>query len=188
MLGMREKSSGEACVSAVSLAARLWLEAEKSGNPEHYYLHNYLQQVFQENSIANPMESRGDIVHYNEAIFDPEELARAKKLGIEERVQFNAFFTDPVERYCAGEMSLEDLSGLLAKAMPGMADEWRRLDRVDRWSDGLQFWFSPGGKMRDLCLRPSGTDAKTKVYLDGTDKHYLQEIFEKNFKNFKPNA
>lgn len=188
VLGMREKSSGEACVSAVSLAARLWLEAERSGNPEHYYLHNYLQQVFQDNTIANPMESRGDIVHYNEAIFDPEELAKAKKLGIEERLQFNAFFTEPVERYCAGQMSLAELSGLLAKAMPGMAEEWGRLEKVDRWSDGLQFWFVAGGKMRDLCLRPSGTDAKTKVYLDGTDKHYLQEIFEKNFKNFKPNA
>ncbi|MBN9413818.1 MAG: hypothetical protein J0I12_00210 [Candidatus Eremiobacteraeota bacterium] len=188
VLGMREKSSGEACVSAVSLAARLWLEAEKSGNPEHYYLHNYLQQVFQDNAISNPMESRGDIVHYNEAIFDPDELAKAKKLGIEERVQFNAFFTDPVEKYAAGQMSLGELSQMLAQAMPGMADEWKRLEKVDRWSDGLQFWFAQGGKMRDLCLRPSGTDAKTKVYLDGTDKHYLQEIFEKNFKNFNPKA
>lgn len=188
VLGMREKSSGEACVSAVSLAARLWLEAEKSGNPEHYFLHNYLQQVFQENGISNPMESRGDIVHYNEAIFDPEELAKAKKQGIEERVQFNAFFTDPVERYVSGQMSLGELSKLLGDAMPGMAEEWNRLEKVDRWSDGLQFWFTPGGKMRDLCLRPSGTDAKTKVYLDGTDKHYLQEIFEKNFKNFRPKA
>jgi phosphomannomutase len=188
VLGMREKSSGEACVSAVSLAARLWLEAEKSGNPEHYFLHNYLQQVFQENGISNPMESRGDIVHYNEAIFDPEELAKAKKLGIEERVQFNAFFTDPVERYVSGQMPLGELSKFLADAMPGMAEEWNRLEKVDRWSDGLQFWFTPGGKMRDLCLRPSGTDAKTKVYLDGTDKHYLQEIFEKNFKNFSPEA
>ncbi|MBS2040371.1 hypothetical protein JST97_35615 [bacterium] len=188
VLGMREKSSGEACVSAVSLAARLWLEAEKSGNPEHYYLHNYLQQVFQDNQISNPMESRGDIVHYNEAIFDPEELAKAKKLGIQERVQFNAFFTEPVERHLAGGMSLSELADMLAQAMPGMAQEWKRLEKVDRWSDGLQFWFAKGGKMRDLCLRPSGTDAKTKVYMDGTDKHYLQEIFEKNFKNFRPNG
>jgi phosphomannomutase len=186
VLGMREKSSGEACVSAVSLAARLWLEAHQSGNPQHYYLHNYLGQVFQDNAIAHPMESRGDIVHYNEAIFDPAELAIAKKAGIQERVEFNAFFTDMIDALQAGKLSLEQLRQQLSQAMPGMASEWARLERVDRWSDGLQFWFKVGGKLRDLCLRPSGTDAKTKVYLDGTDKEYLQEVFDTNFRNFSP--
>lgn len=186
VLGMREKSSGEACVSAVSLAARLWLESVQSGNPQHYYLHNYLEQVFRESAIANPMEARGDIVHYNEAIFDPAELARAKAAGIQERVEFNAFFTRLVEAHRQGETSLEELSDTLARAMPAMASEWRRLEKVECWSDGLQFWFAPGGKLRDLCLRPSGTDAKTKVYLDGQDKAYLQQIFEENFRNFQP--
>ena len=186
VLGMREKSSGEACVSAVSLAARLWLEAKRSGNPQGYYLHNYLQQVFADNGIANPMESRGDIVHYNEAIFDPTELARAKKAGIEERVEFNRFFTDLIEVYAKGNLPLEELQQILGQAMPGMASEWDRLVKVEHWSDGLQFWFAPGGKLRDLCLRPSGTDAKTKVYLDGTDKSYLQQIFDDNFRKFTP--
>ncbi len=193
VLGMREKSSGEACVSAVSLAARLWLESKQSGNPEHYYLHNYLQQVFQDNQIENPMEARGDIVHYNEAIFDPAELAKAKKAGIQERVEFNEFFTRLVEAHqdgskCQGgqAITLAELGQLLSEAMPGMAHEWSRLEKVDRWSDGLQFWFVRGGKLRDLCLRPSGTDAKTKVYLDGSDKGYLQSVFEDNFRNFKP--
>lgn len=182
VLGMREKSSGEACVSAVSLAARLWLESRKSGNAAHYYLHQYLGQVFSENGISNPMETRGDIVHYNEAIFDPAELARAKKAGIEERVEFNRFFTD----LAGSGLSVEEVGKKLAQAMPAMAEDWHRLERIDRWSDGLQFWFRPGGKVRDLCLRPSGTDAKTKVYLDGTDKGYLQRLFEENFRNFKP--
>lgn len=186
VLGMREKSSGEACVSAVSLAARLWLEAATSGNPQHYYLHNYLAQVFSDSKIAHPMETRGDIVHYNEAIFDPAELAAAKQAGIAERVDFNRFFTALVDVHLQGNMSLEEAASILAAAMPGMAEDWKRLERVDRWSDGLQFWFAQGGKMRDLCLRPSGTDAKTKVYLDGTDKAYLQEVFDKNFRNFKP--
>lgn len=180
VLGMREKSSGEACVSAVALAARLWLEA--GPDRQRYFLHHYLQQVFETSGITHPMETRGDIVHYNEAIFDPAELALAKKQGIAERVEFNAFFTRLVE----AQLSIEDLRQLLAEAMPGMASEWAQLERVDRWSDGLQFWFSPGGKLRDLCLRPSGTDAKTKVYLDGTDKAYLNQIFELHFKSFRP--
>lgn len=188
VLAMREKSSGEACVSAVSLAARLWLESKKSGKPEGYYLHNYLSSVFADNQIENPMEFRGDIVHYNEAIFDPAELARAKSAGIAERVEFNGFFTGLAEQVRDGGMTLEALQSRLAEAMPGMAAEWKALDKVDVWSDGLQFWFRPGGKVRDLCLRPSGTDAKTKVYLDGTDKSYLQELFTRNWPNFKPPA
>lgn len=180
VLGMREKSSGEACVSAVSLAARLWLESRN--DPEHYYLHTYLQKVFTESAIENRMEFRGDIVHYNEAIFDPQELAEAKKAGIAERVEFNAFFTRLVE----SGASVGELSAVLSEAMPAIAAEWPRLERVDAWSDGLQFWFASGGKLRDLCLRPSGTDAKTKVYLDGTDKAFLQQVFETGFRNFKP--
>lgn len=184
ILGMREKSSGEACVSAVALAARLWLKAQVSGQKEDFYLHRYLESVFKESGITNPMEFRGDIVHYNEAIFDPAELAKAKKDGIAERIVFNDFF----QKMVAAGLSVENIGALLAEAMPKMAGEWQALERVDRWSDGLQFWFKSGRKVRDLCLRPSGTDAKTKVYLDGTDKVFLQQLFEDNFKNFSPVA
>jgi phosphomannomutase len=181
VLGMREKSSGEACFSAVSLAARLWLKSQSAG-PSAYFLHNYLETVFQESGIQHPMEFRGDIVHYNEAIFDPAELAKAKKEGIDERIVFNAFFTDLAQP----KLNLDQQRTLLSEAMPAMSPEWQSLERIDRWSDGLQFWFKVGGKVRDLCLRPSGTDAKTKVYLDGTDKGYLQNLFDENFKNFVP--
>lgn len=180
VLGMREKSSGEACVSAVSLAARLWLESRQ--DPTQYYLHTYLQKVFSDSAIENRMEFRGDIVHYNEAIFDPKELAAAKKAGIAERVAFNAFFTDLV----GSSAPVAEVAAVLSEAMPSLASEWARLERIDAWSDGLQFWFQSGGKLRDLCLRPSGTDAKTKVYLDGTDKAYLQRVFEEGFRSFKP--
>ncbi|CAN0348899.1 unnamed protein product, partial [Phaeothamnion confervicola] len=161
-----EKSSGEACLSAVALAARLWLEAKKANDPAKFFLNRYLESVFEDSKITNMMEYRGDIVHYNEAIFDPAELAKAKKEGIEERVQFNRFF----ELIADPKVKIETAKELLAEAMPAMAKEWGELERIDRWSDGIQFWFKEGLKVRDLCLRPSGTDAKSKVYLDGTDK------------------
>jgi phosphomannomutase len=193
VLGMREKSSGEACFSAISLAARLWLEADQAKDPRRYYLHSYLESIFQDSHIANPMEFRGDIVHYNEAIFDPAELAKAKQTGIEERVVYNAFFsnlaealTEPKRSRTGHVLTLEQIKTLLAEAMPGMTEQWATLERIDHWSDGLQFWFKPGGKVRDLCLRASGTDAKSKVYLDGTDKTFLSELFLRNFKDFKP--
>ncbi len=173
IIAMREKSSGEACVSAVVLVSRLF-------NARVTYLHTYLQQIFEQNGIANPMETRGDKVHYNEAIFDPDELAKAKKAGIAERVVYNDFF----HKLATG--SLESAREKLSQAMPKMADDWKRLEKIDVWSDGLQFWFSPGGKVRDLCVRPSGTDAKTKIYLDGTDKVYLERLFTENFRDFVP--
>lgn len=186
VIAMREKSSGEACLSAVSLAARLYLESQKQQSPEHLYLHRYLANLFTSSGIRNTMEFRGDIVHYNEAIFDPEELAKAKKAGIEERVVFNAFFTRIAAVLAAGKIDLGQAQELLTEAMPGMADDWKRLERVELWSDGLQLWFGGEGKVRDICIRPSGTDAKTKIYFDGTDKDYLVSLFESHFSNFTP--
>lgn len=185
VIAMREKSSGEACLSAVSLAARLWVESKKSGQPAHFYLHGYLERLFQGSKIANPMEFRGDIVHYNEAIFDPDELARAKQAGIQERVVFNHFFTVLAAAIRDGQITLEQGKELLTEALPGMEKEWKALDRIDVWSDGLQFWFT-GVPVRDICVRPSGTDAKTKVYFDGTDKAYLKGLFDNNFQSFTP--
>lgn len=173
IIAMREKSSGEACVSAVVLVSRLW-------NQKIPYLHTYLESIFQSNGIDNPMETRGDKVHYNEAIFDPDELAKAKKAGIEERVLYNQFF------HQLSSQPIEKVRERLTNAMPQMAEEWKRLEKIDRWSDGLQFWFAKGGKVRDLCIRPSGTDAKTKIYLDGTDKAYLEKIFTDCFRDFVP--
>ena len=183
---MREKSSGETCLSAVSLMARLHLTYRESGNLGDLYLHNYLQSIFERNRIFHPMEYRGDIVHYNEAIVEPALLAKAKEQGIGERVAFNKFFRDMAEACEAGRWSLEEVSSLLTRAIPGMEAEWKRLERIDVWSDGVQMWFVAGGKLRDLCLRPSGTDAKSKVYFDGTDKEYLKSLFENHLRAFRP--
>ncbi|MBI3929287.1 MAG: hypothetical protein HY319_27320 [Armatimonadetes bacterium] len=184
VIAMREKSSGEACLSAVSLMARLHVESRPSGKPEQLYLHRYLERIFESSGIRHPMEFRGDIVHYNEAIFDPAELARAKKDGIADRVRYNAFFHGIADGIGKGRISLDQGRELLEEALPAMTEDWARLEAIDVWSDGLQFWFREGGKVRDICLRPSGTDAKTKVYFDGTDKHYLIELFAGNFKDF----
>lgn len=192
ILAMREKSSGEACISAVTLMARLYLEARESAEPSRQMLHHELERLFRESRIVHPMEFRGDKVHYNEAIFDPEELARAKAAGLEEKDRFNRFFRllalgmqDASRTRVGRPLTLEEVREILAEAMPGMAADWQRLERVDVWSDGLQLWFAPGGSVRDLCLRPSGTDAKSKVYLDGTDKARLEELFTKHFRDFE---
>lgn len=186
VIAMREKSSGEACLSAMSLAARLYLEARASSDPEKLYLHSNLKQLFESSHIRNPMEYRGDIIHYNEAIFDPQELARAKKEGIGERMVFNGYFQRIARALKQGRIQMDQARELLAEAMPGMAEEYGRLERIDVWSDGLQLWFGGQGKVRDICVRPSGTDAKTKIYFDGTDKAYLIALFEKNFQSFTP--
>jgi len=192
ILAMREKSSGEACISAVALMARLHLESLEPGQGERIYLHRNLEDLFQQSGIRHPMEFRGDKVHYNEAIFDPEELARAKAAGIEEKDRFNNYFRtlalamrDASRTTVGRPLTLDEVRGVLIEAMPGMSADWKRLERVDVWSDGLQLWFAPGGSLRDLCLRPSGTDAKSKVYLDGTDKAALEDLFVRFFRDFE---
>jgi phosphomannomutase len=187
IVAVREKSSGEACVSAVSLAARLYLEGDSS-SPERMFLHRLLAQVFKDSGVKNPMEYRGDIIHYNEAIFDPKELAKAKKEGIAERVEFNAWFENLARGLESGEQSLEQVKKTLTDAIPGLQSLWNSLESITVWSDGLQFWFVDGNErgIRDICIRPSGTDAKTKIYFDGTDKQAMVEVFENHLQNFRP--
>ena len=100
-------------------------------------------------------------------------------------VLYNRYFTLLAQALSSEKINLEQTRELLTEALPGMAPEWARLERIDVWSDGLQFWFADS-QVRDICLRPSGTDAKTKVYFDGTDKAYLKQLFEGNFQAFVP--
>jgi hypothetical protein len=189
ILAVREKSSGEACVSAVSLAANLYLNGG-ADQPESMYLHRLLARVFKESNVENPMESRGDIVHYNEAIFDPAELAAAKKQGIAERVVFNAYFEKLARSLQDGSSSLEQVRDTLSEAIPGLKELWQALESITIWSDGLQFWFAKGNPkgIRDMCIRPSGTDAKTKIYFDGTDKQSMVDVFNQHLLGFRPPA
>ena len=190
IIAMREKSSGEACISAVALMARLYLGARQSGQAEDYFLHRHLRRLFDEAGIVNRMEFRGDKVHYNEAIFDPEELAKAKKLGIQEKDRFNGYFRklalavkDASLTTLGRPLSMDEVRAVLGEAMPALAEVWQKLERIDVWSDGLQLWFKEC-PVRDICLRPSGTDAKSKVYFDGSDKTYLADMFSEHFRNF----
>jgi len=189
IVAVREKSSGEAGVSAVSLSARLYLEGG-ADNPEKMFLHRVLARVFKESGVKNPIDYRGDIIHYNEAIFDPKELAEAKKKGIAERVVYNAWFEKLARSLQSGERSLQQVKEHLSQAMPGLASFWGCLESITLWSDGLQFWFVDGNEhgIRDMCIRPSGTDAKTKIYFDGTNKQAMVDVFENHLQNFQPGS
>lgn len=187
MLAVREKSSGEACVSALSLAAGLFLNGGKD-QADAMYLHRVLARMFQNSGVENPMESRGDIIHYNEAIFDPAQLAKAKEEGIAERVVFNAYFHNLATALNEGNQSLQEVQKTLIQAIPGLELLWQALESITIWSDGLQFWFEKGNScgIRDMCIRPSGTDAKTKIYFDGTNKAFMLEAFNQHLAGFTP--
>lgn len=188
VIAMREKSSGEACFSAIALQSRIYLESVNSGDFSKRYLHNYLKEIFNSNGILNKMETRGDIIHYNEAIIDPAELANAKQEGLAQRDTFNSFFRNLALAYTTGEtsvggkkISIEVLREILSESLPVMKEELKYLEDLYVWSDGLQFWFAEGRPVRDICLRPSGTDAKSKVYCDGTDKSLMKKYFDEGF-------
>lgn len=191
VIGMREKSSGEACVSALALASRLYLNSQQSGKIDDYFLHRNLAKLFQDNNVTNTMEFRGDIIHYNEAIVDPQALAQAKLAGTREKERFNAYFRNlalalhDFSLTTSGQfLTMEEVKAILCDAIPELSSMWVELKQIDVWPDGLQFWFNKG-PVRHMCLRPSGTDAKSKVYFDGDDKEVMRTIFEKYLRNFK---
>lgn len=188
VIAMREKSSGEACLSAITLQSRRYLESMAENDPSKIYLHNYLREIFESNGIKSIMEYRGDIIHYNEAIIDPAELARAKAEGLAQRDVFNGFFKRLANAFKNGgnsatgrPISKGELKEALSEALPVMDCILPYLDDIYIWSDGLQFWFTEESPIRDICLRPSGTDAKSKVYFDGSDKDLMKRIFSEGF-------
>ena len=114
-------------------------------------------------------------------------LWAAKKEGIAERVEFNAWFEKIAKSLESGEQSLDQVKATLTQAIPGLKGLWSALESISVWSDGLQFWFADNDNgIRDICIRPSGTDAKTKIYFDGTDKQALKATFEEHLQSFRP--
>lgn len=188
VIAMREKSSGETCVSAITLQSRRYLESIKENNPSKIYLHKYLREIFDKCGIKSIMEYRGDIIHYNEAIINPAELAEAKKQGLGQRDLFNGCFKRMAHAFKTGKYSVsgkpitkDEMKSVLEETVPALSPILPYFEDVCIWSDGLQFWFSKESPIRDVCMRASGTDAKSKVYFDGTDKELMKKIFSEGF-------
>ena len=160
-VAMREKSATEAIVVASSLIAKL----EKDNIP----MSEYLVKVFDENKIIGRFDTRVDIAYYNESEPDIEKLKLAKVKGEELRTKNDLFYLALAMGIKENLLTLDDVKNILSDAFKEL--DFSNLKSIKFVGDGTYMEFSD----KYIEIRPSGTDAKTKAYGGGLDKHNIEK-------------
>ena len=160
-VAMREKSATEAIVVASSLIAKL--ETEKIS------LSEYLVKVFDKNNIIGRFDTRVDIAYYNESEPDIEKLKLAKVKGEELRTKNDLFYLALAMGINENILMLDDVKNILSDAFKEL--DFSNLKSIKFVGDGTYMEFSD----KYIEIRPSGTDAKTKAYGGGLDKHNIEK-------------
>ena len=160
-VAMREKSATEAIVVASSLIAKL----EKDNIP----MSEYLVKVFEENKIIGRFDTRVDIAYYNESEPDIEKLKLAKVKGEELRTKNDLFYLALAMGIKENLLTLDDVKNILSDPFKELA--FSNLKSIKFVGDGTYMEFSD----KYIEIRPSGTDAKTKAYGGGLDKHNIEK-------------
>ena len=160
-VAMREKSATEAIVVASSLIAKL----EKDNIP----MSEYLVKVFEENKIIGRFDTRVDIAYYNESEPDIEKLKLAKVKGEELRTKNDLFYLALAMGIKENLLTLDDVKNILSDAFKEL--DFSNLKSIKFVGDGTYMEFSD----KYIEIRPSGTDAKTKAYGGGLDKHNIEK-------------
>jgi len=151
-VAMREKSATEAIFVASSLIANL-------ANENIPLLSDYLETVFEENSIIGRYDVREDVVYYNENEADPAKLQAEKEKGEKLRTLNDIFY---LSLALTGDLAKAKL--ILKEAFPSL--NFDNLTDLKFVGDGTYLEFSD----KFIEIRPSGTDAKTKAYGAGKNK------------------
>ena len=160
-VAMREKSATEAIIVASSLIAKL----EKDKIP----MSEYLVKVFEENKIIGRFDTRVDIAYYNESEPDIEKLKLAKVKGEELRTKNDLFYLALAMGIKENLLTLDDVKNILSDAFKEL--DFSNLKSIKFVGDGTYMEFSD----KYIEIRPSGTDAKTKAYGGGLDKHNIEK-------------
>ena len=159
-IAMREKSATEAIMVASSLVAKLAL-CKKS-------LSEQLIEIFDENNIVGRFDTRVDIAYYNESEPDINKLKEAKTAGEAKRTQNDLFYLTMAIALKEGIMTLDNIKEVLNDSFKSLIFD--NLKSVKFVGDGTYLEFDD----KYIEIRPSGTDAKTKAYAGGLDKHVLE--------------
>ena len=163
-IAMREKSAGESMVLVAALAAHC------KANGLH--LSDYLETLFDQNSITGRYDIREDVVYYNESEPDPGRLKSAKLEGEAQRDKNDLFFLGLAIAIHEEQVTLTQVRAILEEAFPSLA--FSNLEDVRFVGDGTYFKF----RDKFVEIRKSGTDAKTKAYASGNDKEECRQFAE----------
>lgn len=159
-IAMREKSATEAIMIASALVAKL-AGCKKS-------LSEQLIEIFDENKIVGRFDTRVDIAYYNESEPDINKLKEAKIAGEAKRTQNDLFYLTMAIALKEGVMTLDNIKEVLNDSFKSLIFD--NLKSVKFVGDGTYMEFDD----KYIEIRPSGTDAKTKAYAGGLDKHVLE--------------
>ncbi len=159
-IAMREKSATEAIMIASALVAKL-ADCKKS-------LSEQLIEIFDENKIVGRFDTRVDIAYYNESEPDINKLKEAKIAGEAKRTQNDLFYLTMAIAFKEGIMTLDNIIEVLNDSFKSLIFD--NLKSVKFVGDGTYLEFDD----KYIEIRPSGTDAKTKAYAGGLDKHILE--------------
>ena len=160
-IAMREKSATEAIIVASALIAKL--------ERENISLSKYLVKVFDENNITGRYDTRVDIAYYNESEPDIEKLKHEKVLGEEKRTRNDLFYLSLAMGVKENLLAMEDVKNILSDAFKEL--DFSNLKSIKFVGDGTYMEFSD----KYIEIRPSGTDAKTKAYGGGLNKHDIEK-------------
>lgn len=160
-IAMREKSATEAIIVSSALIAKL--EEQKKT------LAQYFVEVIEENKINGKFDTRVDISYYNESEPDIKKLNEEKEEGEEKRTKNDMFFLTLALGADYKLLSLEQVKQILNNALHEL--DFSKLKAIKFVGDGTYLKFDD----KFIEIRPSGTDAKTKVYAAGKDKSELEK-------------
>ena len=166
-VAMREKSATEAIIVASALIASL----------KDVSLSRNLVRIFDECSIKGRFDTRIDIAYYNESEPDIEKLKQAKTEGEKKRTENDLFYLTMAIAVKEGRMTLDDVKEVLNDSFKSLCFD--NLQSIKFVGDGTYLEFND----KFIEIRPSGTDAKTKAYGAGIDKHVL-ELYATNMGNY----
>ena len=159
-IAMREKSATEAIMVASALVAKL-SSCKKS-------LSEHLVDIFDENNIIGRFDTRVDIAYYNESEPDINKLKEAKIAGEAKRTKNDLFYLTMAIALKEGVMTLDNIKEVMNDAFKSLIFDG--VKSVKFVGDGTYIEFDD----KYIEIRPSGTDAKTKAYAGGLDKHVLE--------------
>ena len=165
-IAMREKSAGESMVLVAALAAHC--------KAKRLHLSDYLETLYTENSIAGKYDIREDVVYYNESEPNPAKLKEAKLSGEAQRDKNDLFFLGLAIALYEKRIALKQVGVILEETFPSL--DFSNLEDVRFVGDGTYFKFND----KFVEIRKSGTDAKTKAYASGNDKHNCR-LFAESF-------
>lgn len=162
-VAMREKSATEAIIVASALIAQL--------SEVHVSLSQYLSNVFNSNKIIGRFDTRVDIAYYNESEPDIDKLKKDKAEGETLRTKNDLFYLSLAIAVKENKITTDDVIKVLNDRFFSEGLNFENLKSIRFVGDGTYLEFDD----KYIEIRPSGTDAKTKAYGGGLNKHDIEK-------------